>query len=74
MTRQVVAHHHVIEAIRARDPDEARNWMRRHIDDFRRGYVLAGLPLNEPIAGAVTRWSIWAAIMTDQSTTETADV
>ncbi|MGB3245939.1 MAG: FCD domain-containing protein [Sulfitobacter sp.] len=51
MSRQVVAHSHVIEAIRNRDPVGARDWMRRHIDDFKRGYVLAGLPLDEPIAG-----------------------
>jgi len=51
MSRQVVAHSHVIEAIRNRDPEGARDWMRRHIDDFKRGYVLAGLPLDAPIAG-----------------------
>ncbi len=51
MSRQVVAHSHVIEAIRDHDPERARKWMRRHIDDFKRGYVLAGLPLDAPIAG-----------------------
>lgn len=50
MPRQLVAHAHVIEAIRARDPVAARDWMRRHIDDFKRGYTLAGLPLDAPIA------------------------
>lgn len=52
MSRQVVAHAHVIEAIRGHDPARARDWMRRHIDDFKRGYELAGLPLDAPIAGA----------------------
>lgn len=51
MSRQVVAHAHVIEAIRRHDPASARDWMRRHIDDFKRGYELAGLPLDAPIAG-----------------------
>ncbi|MHA6262279.1 FadR/GntR family transcriptional regulator [Arenibacterium sp. CAU 1754] len=55
MSRQVVAHHHVIEAIRARDAETARDWMTRHIDDFKRGYILAGLPLDKPIAGAAGR-------------------
>ncbi len=55
MSRQVVAHHHVIEAIRAKDPETARTWMARHIDDFRRGYIHAGLPLDEPIAGVASR-------------------
>jgi DNA-binding FadR family transcriptional regulator len=51
MSRQVVAHGHVIEAIVRRDPASARDWMRRHIDDFKRGYILAGLPLDAPITG-----------------------
>lgn len=51
LPRQVVAHAHVIEAIRRRDPEGARDWMRRHIDDFRRGYELAGLPIDAPVAG-----------------------
>lgn len=51
LPRQLVAHSHVIEAIRRRDPASARDWMRRHIDDFKRGYELAGLPLDAPIAG-----------------------
>ncbi|TMM49584.1 FadR/GntR family transcriptional regulator [Sulfitobacter sabulilitoris] len=55
MARQVVAHAHVIDAIRARDPNRARDWMRRHIDDFRRGYIQAGLPLDAPIDGVASR-------------------
>lgn len=55
MSRQVVAHSHVIEAIRKRDPASARDWMGRHIDDFKRGYVLAGLSLDAPIAGVTEK-------------------
>ncbi len=51
MPRQVVAHAKIIEAIRNRDPASARDWMHRHIDDFKRGYELAGLSLDAPIAG-----------------------
>lgn len=55
MSRQIVAHDHVVEAIRARDPARAREWMCRHIDDFKRGYILAGLPLHAPIAEIASR-------------------
>ncbi|MBD3677100.1 MAG: FadR family transcriptional regulator [Rhodobacteraceae bacterium] len=55
MSRQVVAHHHIIEAIRAGNAETAREWMVRHIDDFKRGYIHAGLPLDKSIAGAVGR-------------------
>ena len=55
MSRQIVAHDHVIEAIRNRDHLRARDWMRRHIDDFKRGYIQAGLPLSTPISGVAGR-------------------
>lgn len=55
LSRQVVAHGHIIEAIRCRDGACARDWMRRHIDDFKRGYLLAGLPLDAPIDGISTK-------------------
>jgi DNA-binding FadR family transcriptional regulator len=48
--RQIEAHGRIIAAIRAGDADEARDWMRRHITDFRRGYEQAGLPMDRPIA------------------------
>lgn len=48
--RQAAAHAHVVAAIRARDPDRARDWMRRHIVDYRRGHEMAGLPLDGPVA------------------------
>lgn len=55
MSRQLVAHHHIIEAIRGRDADTARLWMTRHIDDFMRGYLHAGLPIDEPITSPTGR-------------------
>jgi GntR family transcriptional regulator, transcriptional repressor for pyruvate dehydrogenase complex len=48
--RQLRAHAETIAAIRDRDPERARVWALRHIDDFRRGYELAGLPTDAPIA------------------------
>lgn len=48
--RLIVAHEHILDNIRAGDCEGARTWMERHIDDFQRGYQLAGLDLSEPIA------------------------
>lgn len=53
--RQTDAHGRVIEAIRARDPDLAREWMRKHVVDFRRGYEMAGLPMDVPISPLLPR-------------------
>ena len=36
----------IVEAIRERKPDEAESWMTRHVQDFRRGYELAGIALD----------------------------
>lgn len=47
--RQLFAHQQVIEAITRRDPETARTWMRRHVEDFRRGYELARLPMDVPL-------------------------
>jgi len=44
--RMQEAHGHVVDAIRARRPDVAAEWMRKHLKDFRRGYEMAGLPLD----------------------------
>ncbi len=48
--RQLKAHGEIVAAIRDRDPERARLWALRHIDDFRRGYELARLPTDAPIA------------------------
>jgi GntR family transcriptional regulator, transcriptional repressor for pyruvate dehydrogenase complex len=44
--RLLVAHEHIVAAIRAGDIVTARSWMERHIEDFRRGYELANLDMN----------------------------
>lgn len=53
--RQIEAHRRVIEAIACRDPATARLWMRRHTQDFRRGFELAGLPLDVSIVTLAKR-------------------
>lgn len=53
--RQLIAHQKMIDAIRARDPETARDWMRRHVEDFRRGYEMARIPLDAPIVPMAAR-------------------
>lgn len=48
--RQIEAHSHVVAAIRDGDADRAREWARRHIEDFWRGIQIAGLEDQPPIA------------------------
>jgi GntR family transcriptional regulator, transcriptional repressor for pyruvate dehydrogenase complex len=59
-TRILVAQRCIVEAIREGRPDEAESWMTRHVQDFRRGYELAGIaldtrvgtgPMTDPLPG-----------------------
>ncbi len=43
------AHTRIFEAIRGADHETARDWMTKHIVDFRRGCELAGLDLDDPV-------------------------
>lgn len=43
------AHREIAQAIARRDSQSARKWMQRHIQDFKRGYELAGFDVNAPI-------------------------
>lgn len=47
--RLLDAHKTIAEAICAHDRQTAREWMAKHIRDFRRGYLVAGLNLDDPI-------------------------
>ncbi|MCU0977147.1 MAG: GntR family transcriptional regulator [Steroidobacteraceae bacterium] len=44
--RIAAAQRAMVTAIRARDRAAAADWMRRHVEDFRRGFEQAGLPLE----------------------------
>lgn len=46
--RLLFAHEQIVEAIRLEDPAKAREWMEKHILDFRRGYELANLDMERP--------------------------
>jgi DNA-binding FadR family transcriptional regulator len=51
-TRILVAQRCIVEAIRSGKPDEAESWMTRHVQDFRRGYELAGIALDTKVGTA----------------------
>jgi DNA-binding FadR family transcriptional regulator len=51
-SRIVVAQRCIVEALRTRDVAEAESWMTRHVQDFRRGYDLAGISLDSRAAAA----------------------
>jgi GntR family transcriptional regulator, transcriptional repressor for pyruvate dehydrogenase complex len=47
--RLIAAHRAITDAIRAHDVEAARLWMRRHLNDWRRGFEAAGKGLDQPI-------------------------
>jgi DNA-binding FadR family transcriptional regulator len=47
--RITTAQRRITDAIRDRDVETARTWMARHIRDFRKGYDLAGIDLNNRV-------------------------
>ncbi len=47
--RNLEAHKRIFKAIAARDVAQAREWTRKHLIDFQRGYTLAKIPMNTPI-------------------------
>lgn len=48
--RLLYAHEQIVDAIRAADAARAREWMEKHVLDFRRGYELANLAMEHPAA------------------------
>jgi DNA-binding FadR family transcriptional regulator len=49
--RITTAQRALVEAVTARDAEAAAAWMGRHIEDFRRGFELAGLPPGTVVGG-----------------------
>lgn len=43
-SRIIGAQQKIIAALQARDAEEARKWMAKHVRDFKRGYEVAGIP------------------------------
>jgi DNA-binding GntR family transcriptional regulator len=46
----VVAQRCIVEALRKGDAVEVEAWMTRHVQDFRRGYEIAGISLDTHVA------------------------
>ncbi len=44
-----VAQRHVLAAIEAHDPTVARDWMSKHVRDFRRGFEISGIDVDSPV-------------------------
>jgi DNA-binding FadR family transcriptional regulator len=44
--RIATAQRRLVEALAAREPEVAHQWMARHIRDFSKGYELAGIDLE----------------------------
>lgn len=49
--RILKAQSEILAAIEARDGERAQDWMRRHIDDLKRGYDIAGVGLDSVLRG-----------------------
>ncbi|CAM9933035.1 unnamed protein product [Chrysoparadoxa australica] len=46
--RLLTAHEKILQAIKWGDADEAKAWMIKHLNDFRKGYELASLDITDP--------------------------
>lgn len=51
--RMEAAHSKITKAIAAHDADEAETWMRKHIEDFRRGWLLAKRDEDLPVSDSL---------------------
>ncbi|HET7524413.1 MAG TPA: FCD domain-containing protein [Burkholderiaceae bacterium] len=47
--RNLQAHRQITAALRQRDTGLAETWTRKHLIDFRKGFLRAGLPIDAPI-------------------------
>lgn len=48
--RNCAAHRRILQGLRRQDSGTAELWMRKHLVDYQRGYVLARLDMDVPIA------------------------
>lgn len=48
--RNLDPHKRILYDIRRRDADHAERWMRKHLIDFQRGFVMARLDMHVPIS------------------------
>lgn len=57
-SRMAEAHRKIIDAIKARDLDLARTWMRRHVVDWRKGFERTGRDIDEPVERIFARHAL----------------
>ncbi len=50
--RVVEAHVRILEALRDHNPAVVREWMKRHMEDFKRGYEATGMSIDLPLDAA----------------------
>lgn len=48
--RNLAAHRQILDALHRRDADAAADWTHKHMVDFQRGFAMAGLDMDTPIA------------------------
>lgn len=48
-TRIGTAQRRILTAVREREPDQSSDWMAKHIRDFRRGFEIAGIALEQRV-------------------------
>ena len=48
--RNLAAHRQILDALHRRDADAAADWTHKHLVDFQRGFAMAGLDMDTPIA------------------------
>lgn len=51
--RLIAAHQRIYDAIAANEADQAAQWMLKHMDDFKRGCIMAGANFDDPISDFV---------------------
>ena len=56
--RMVEAHRRIIDAIKARDLELARLWMRRHLVDWRKDFMRAGREIDAPVERIFARYAL----------------
>ncbi len=60
--RLIAAHQRIFDALAAGDEQTAVTWMKKHLNDFKRGCIMAGADFNQPIADFVDHDTLAALI------------
>jgi DNA-binding GntR family transcriptional regulator len=47
--RIIEAHHNILQALRHRDREAGRLWVNRHLNDWKAGFEVSGMNLDDPV-------------------------